>query len=400
MKNKFKKNFPIFKNNPKLIYLDSASTSQKPEQVIKSISNFYEKENANVGRGIYALAEKASKKYNHARKTIAKFICAETNEIIFTKNTTESINFLAYTIKDLILKEKNEIVLTEMEHHSNLIPWQEFAKKNNFKLKFIPITKNYELNYEKAKEMINKKTAILAVTHISNAFGTINNIQFLVSLAKEKKAITIIDAAQSIQHIKIDVKKIGCDFLAFSGHKMFSPLGIGILYGKKELLEKMPPFQFGGGMVNSASYENASWTRIPEKFEAGTQNISGAICLAESVKYIEKIGFKNLQKNEKELLNYALKKLKSIEGIESYLPKKQSSIISFNLLGIHPHDVAQILSNENICIRAGHHCCMPLMKKLKIPGTCRISFGIYNVKKDIDNLIDGLKKAQKIFKNN
>ena len=393
-----KKDFPIFENNPGLVYLDSASTSQKPKPVIDSLKNFYEKENANIHRGIYDLSEKATEKYNKARTIIAKFINAETNEIVFTKNTTESINFLAYTIGDLIPPEKDEIVLTEMEHHSNLIPWQEFAKKNNFKLKFIPITKNYELDYEKAKKIINNKTAILAITHISNVFGTINNIKFLTALAKEKKAITIVDAAQSVQHIEIDIKKIGCDFLAFSGHKMFAPLGIGILYGKKELLEKMLPFQFGGGMINSVSYENASWTEIPEKYEAGTQNISGAIGLAKSVEYIKKIGFKKIQKCEKKLLNYTLKKLKSIDGLELYLPKKQSSIISFNLRGIHPHDVAQILSNENICIRTGHHCCMPLMKKVGILGTCRASFSIYNTKEDVDKLIDALKIVKKIFK--
>ena len=406
--NSFKKDFPIFKNNPGLIYLDSASTSQKPKPVIKAISDFYGKENANIHRGIYALSENATKKYILARETIAKFINAETNEIIFTKNTTESINLLSNVLKEILPKwkspklgqfeGKNEIVLTEMEHHSNLVPWQEFAKKNNFKLKFIPITKNYELDYEKAKEIINDKTAILAITHISNVFGTINNIEFLVSLAKEKKAITIIDAAQSVQHLKINVKKIGCDFLVFSGHKMFGPLGIGVLYGKKEFLEKLPPFQFGGGMINSVSYEDATFLDIPEKFEAGTQNIAGAISLAEAVKYIEKIKIEKIKRYEKELLDYTLKKLKSIDGIELYLPKKQSSIISFNLFGIHQHDVAQILSDNKICIRAGHHCCMPLMKKLKTQGTCRISFSIYNTKEDVDKLIEGLKKVKEVFR--
>jgi len=395
--NSFKKDFPIFKNNPKLVYLDSASTSQKPKQVIKAISDFYEKENANIHRGIYALSENATKKYILARETIAKFINAETNEIIFTKNTTESINLLSNVLKEILPKGKNEIVLTEMEHHSNLVTWQEFAKKYHFKLKFIPITKNYELDYEKAKKIINDKTAILGVAHISNVFGTINNIEFLVSLAKEKKAITIIDAAQSVQHLKINVKKIGCDFLAFSGHKMFGPLGIGVLYGKKELLEKLPPFQFGGGMINSVIYEDATFLDIPEKFEAGTQNIAGAISLAEAIKYIEKIKIEKIERYEKELLDYTLKKLKSIDGIELYLPKKQSSIISFNLFGIHQHDVAQILSDNKICIRAGHHCCMPLMGILGVPATARASFYIYNTKNDIDALVRGIKKARKIF---
>ena len=395
-----KKDFPIFKNHPELVYLDSASTSQKPKQVINSIKNFYENCNANANRGVYDLSEKATKKYNEARETIAKFINAEAKEIIFTKNTTEAINFLSYTIKEILPKGKDEIVLTEMEHHSNLIPWQEFAKKNNFKLKFIPINKNYELDYKKAKELINDKTAILAVTHVSNVFGTINDVELLVSLAKEKKAITIIDGAQSIQHLKINIKKIKCDFLVFSGHKMFGPLGIGVLYGKKEFLEKMSPFQFGGGMINSVSYDNASWTEIPEKFEAGTQNIAGAIGLAEAIEYIKKIGIKNIEKYENKLTKYSLEKLKEIKGIEIYSfgSKNSSSIISFNITGIHPHDTAEILNQKNIAIRAGHHCCMPLIKKLKIPGTCRISFSIYNTKEDIDKLILGLKKVQEIFK--
>ena len=394
----YKKDFPIFKKNKKLIYFDSASTSQKPKQVIKSITNFYENENANIHRGIYTLSEKATKKYNQAREIVAKFINAKPNEVIFTKNTTESINSLTYKIKDLIPKKKDEILLTEMEHHSNLIPWQEFAKKYNFKLKFIPINENYELDYKKAKELINDKTAILAVTHVSNVFGTINNIKFLASLAKEKKAIIVIDAAQSIQHLKIDVKKIGCDFLAFSGHKMLGPMGIGILYGKKELLEKMSPFQFGGGMVNSVSYDDASWAEIPEKFEAGTQNIAGAIGLAEAIKYIQKVGIKNIEKYGKKLTKYTLKKLKTINEIKIYFPKNQSSIISFNIPGIHPHDIAEILNRENIAIRVGHHCCMPLMKKLKISGTCRISFSIYNTQEDIDKLVETLKKIKEIFK--
>ncbi|MDP2672290.1 MAG: aminotransferase class V-fold PLP-dependent enzyme, partial [Nanoarchaeota archaeon] len=261
------------------------------------------------------------------------------------------------------------------------------------------ITKNYELDYEKAKEIINDKTAILAITHVSNVFGTINNIKFLVSLAKEKKAITIIDAAQSIQHLKINVKKIGCDFLAFSGHKMFAPLGIGVLYGKREFLEKLSPFQFGGGMINSVSYEKTTLAEIPEKFEAGTQNYCGAIALAEAVKYIKKIGFEKIQKNEKELLDYALKKLSEIKKIKIYNSGKEKSIslISFNIQGIHPHDVAELLNENKIAIRAGHHCCMPLMKKLEIPGTCRISFSVYHTKEDINKLINALKKIQGVF---
>ncbi len=395
----YKKDFPIFENNPKLVYLDSASTSQKPKTVINSIKHFYENTNANIHRGIYCLSEQATKKYNDSRKIIAKFINADSNEIIFTKNTTESINLLSCSIKNLISQGKNEILLTEMEHHSNLVPWQQFTKKHNFKLKFIPITENFELDYSKAEKLITEKTAILSVTHISNVFGTINNVERLIKSAKKKNVLTIVDVAQSIPHTKIDAKKIDCDFLVYSGHKVFAPLGIGILYGKKELLNKMDPFQFGGGMIQSVSYESSTWKNSPEKFEAGTQNIAGAIALAESIRYIEGIGFENIQSHEKELLKYVLEKLSRIDGIKIYSPgqEKSSAIVSFNLKKIHPHDVASIVDEDEIAIRAGHHCCMPLMKKLGIPGTCRISISIYNSKHDIDRLIESLNKVNKIF---
>ncbi|MAG02245.1 cysteine desulfurase [Candidatus Pacearchaeota archaeon] len=395
-----KKDFPIFEHHPDLVYLDSGATSQRPRQVINSITDFHEKENANINRGIYTLSEQATEKYKLARKKVADFINAKENEIIFTRNTTESINLLASTIKPIISKGKNEILLTEIEHHSNLVPWQEFAKKNNMKLRFIPLMENYELDYDKAKELINEKTAILSITHISNVLGTINDIKLLIDLAKEKKALTIIDAAQSVAHMKIDVKKLDCDFLVFSSHKMLGPTGIGILYGKKDLLERLSPYQYGGGMINTVSYQDSTYADLPEKFEAGTQNIAESIALGEAINYLEKIGFDKIKEHEKGLLNYALEKLNEIECIELYSPEKDksSSIISFNLKGIHPHDVAQILSDNNIAVRAGHHCCMPLMKKLGIPGTVRASFSIYNTKEDIDRLIEGLKKVQEVFK--
>lgn len=396
----YKNDFPIFENNKDLIYLDSASTSQKPKKVIEAIKNFYENENANIHRGIYNLSENATEKYNKSRKKIADFINADEKEIIFTRNTTESINLLARTIKPLLEKGKNEIVLTEMEHHSNLVPWQEFAKRNNLKLKFIPITSNYELNYNEAEKLINEKTALVSLTHISNVFGTINNIKKIINLAKKQGALTIIDTAQSIAHTKIDVKDLDCDFLAFSSHKMFGPLGLGVLYGKENHLISMKPLFYGGGMINSVSYEKTIFTEIPEKFEAGTQNISGVIALEESINYINKIGFKNIQEHEKELLRYTLEKLKTLEKIEIYNPgiEKSSSIISFNIKGVHPHDTASILNDYNIAIRAGHHCCMPLMKKLNISGTCRISFSIYNTQEDIDKLILALNKVQGVFR--
>ena len=396
---KIKNDFPIFKNNPKLIYLDSSATSQRPKQVIKALKDFYERDNANVGRGVYTLAERAMEKYNKARKTIAKFINAEEKEIVFTKNTTESLNLLAYTLKSIIPKGKDEIVLTEMEHHSNLVPWQQLAKREGFKLKFIKMKENFTLDIEDAKEKITDKTAILAFTHVSNVLGTINPAKELIKLAKSKEALTIVDAAQSIQSLKIDVQDLNCDFLAFSSHKMLGPGGIGVLYGRKELLEKLEPFNFGGGMIKEVSLENSEFTNTPEKFEAGTQNIAEAIALAEAIEYLEKIGLENIHNWEKELVNYAIKKINEIEDIDIYHTKDKDyvGIISFNIKGIHPHDVASLLSDSGIAIRAGHHCAMPLMKKLEVTGTCRASFYIYNTFEDADSLVEALKKIKEKF---
>ena len=405
MKDKFKKDFPIFKNLPKLVYLDSAATSQRPKIVVDALKNFYEKENANIHRGIYTLSEDATKNYELVRKKIANFINSNADEIIFTKNATEGFNLLANTIKELISKDKNEIVLTDMEHHSNLLPWQNFAKKYKFKLKFIPLTKNYELDYDKAKELINKKTAMISFTFVSNVLGTINDAQKLISLANTQKAMTIIDASQAIQHFKINVKKLNCDFLVFSSHKMMGPTGVGVLYGKKKLLEKMPPFLVGGGTIDSVDYENAVYLDPPRKFEAGTQNFADVIALGNSIDYLKQIGFGKIQKHESELFEYALEKLHKIKDIKIYNPGKNKSapVISFNLQDIHPHDIAHILNDYNIAIRAGHHCCMPLIKKLgilgtcKVSGVCRASLSIYNTKEDINKLITALKKTQEIF---
>ena len=397
---KLKKDFPIFKTNKNLIYLDSASTTQKPKQVIESVKNFYEKANANIHRGVYKLSQKATEKYEDSRKIIAKFINASQEEIIFTKNTTESINLLSYTLPSILPKGKNEIVLSEMEHHSNLVPWQELAKRNKMKLKFIKIKKDFTLDMKDARKKITNKTAILSVVHVSNTLGTINPVKELIKIAKKKNVLTIVDAAQSVPHMKVDVKDLDCDFLAFSGHKILGPLGIGILYGKRHLLENLRPFNFGGDMIKSVSFENAEYNKIPEKFEAGTQNIVGPIGLAEAIKYIQKIGIKNIEKYEKELMRYLLKKIKNIKEIKIYNSMENTSgILSFNLQGIHSHDVASLLDDYNIAIRAGHHCTMPLMKKLKIPykGTARVGFYFYNTKEDIDNLVNVLKEINKKF---
>ncbi|MBS3093915.1 SufS family cysteine desulfurase [Candidatus Pacearchaeota archaeon] len=391
-----KKDFPIFKYNNNLVYLDSAATSQRPQSVIDALKNFYERDNANIHRGIYTLSERATEKYNQARKKVAEFINANENEIILTKNTTESLNLLSYTLHGILPKNKTEIVLTEMEHHSNLVPWQQFAKRNNLKLKFIPITDNYELDYSHAEKIINEKTAFVSMTHVSNVFGTINDIEKIISLSHKKNALVIIDAAQSITHIPIDVKKLDADFLAFSSHKMFGPTGVGILYGKKNLLDKLPPFLFGGGMIENVSYDFSTFIQSPEKFEAGTQNYGEVIALTAAVEYIQNKSLHVISAHEKELLSYAIENLKKIKGIKIYNPgiNKSISVLSFTINGGHPHDIAAILNEENIAIRAGHHCCMPLMKKLKIPGTCRVSLSIFNTKEDIDRLITSITKVK------
>jgi len=396
---KLKNDFPIFKNQKDLIYLDNGATTQKPKSVIDKISYFYENSNANVFRGIYKNSLVATEAYEKAREIIAKFINADTEEIIFTNNSTDSINSLSYAIDALIPEEKDEIVLTEMEHHSNLIPWQQLAMRKNMKLKFIKLKSDFTLDLDDALEKITEKTAIVSVTHISNALGTINPVSEIAKIAKKNSAIFVVDATQSVPHIKVDVKEIDCDFLAFSGHKMLAPTGIGVLYGKKNLLEKISPFRFGGGMIKSVSQKTAEWAEIPQKFEAGTSNIAGAISLGESVNYLNKIGMKNVESWEQKLVKYLIEKLKKINGVEIYNPGmgKTSGILSFNISGIHAHDVASLMDDFGIAVRAGHHCCMPLMKSLGLQGTVRVSFYFYNTFEDIDKLIEAIKKIMEKF---
>ncbi|MBU1252683.1 MAG: cysteine desulfurase [Nanoarchaeota archaeon] len=396
---KLKEDFPIFKNNPGLIYLDSAATSQRPSVVIQAFVDFYEKENANISRGVYTLAEKATRRYDEAREVIAKFIGANPKEIIFTRNATEGLNLLSYTLNSIIPEGKNEILITEMEHHSNLVPWQQLVQRGGFNLKFVQVKDDFTLDIEDLKEKLTDKTAIVSVTHISNVLGTINPVEEISRIAKERGALVIVDAAQSAPSIKIDVKKIDCDFIVFSGHKMLGPGGIGVLCGRAELLEKMHPFNFGGGMIKKVTLENTEFASPPERFEAGTQNIAGAIALAEAIKYLDKIGLENIQEWEKELTFYAIKKLKEIGGMKIYNSEsdKKIGIISFNLKDIHPHDVASLLNDSKIAIRAGHHCAMPLMKRLEVVGTCRASFYVYNTLEDVDALISALKKVKEKF---
>jgi cysteine desulfurase/selenocysteine lyase len=393
--------FPILSrkiNTNPLIYMDNASTTQKPMQVINVISNFYKNTNANVHRAVYTLGEEATAEYDSARRTIAKFINASEKEVIFTKGTTESLNLLSYTLSSITDKNRKEIVLSELEHHSNIIPWQQLAKREGFKLKFIAVKDDLTLDYKDALNKITEKTAIVSITHRSNVFGLVCDVQKIISIAHSKGALVIIDSAQTAAHLSIDVRALDCDFMVFSAHKMFGPTGIGALYGKEKLLEKLPPFNFGGSMVDKVSYESASWTTIPIKFEAGTPDISGAIGFGEAVNYINKIGIENISKTEHELGRYALDKLSKVPGIKIYSPDG-SSILSFNLNNVHPHDVASLLNDYGICIRAGHHCAMPLMQKIGISGTCRVSLAFYNTFEEIDKLAEALKKIVEMFSN-
>ena len=392
-----RKDFPIF-NGQKLIYIDNAATTQKPKQVIQAVQEFYTAQNANIHRGIYNLSQEATQKYEQARNTIAAFIGAEPEELIFTRNATEAINLVAYTLHSLIGTRK-EIVLSEMEHHANLVPWQQFAKRHGMQLKFIAMKPDYTLDYEDAARKITENTALLAITHISNALGTINDVRMFVQLAKEKGAFTLIDAAQSAAHVPINVKALECDFLALSGHKMCGPTGIGVLYGRKELLEKMEPFNVGGDMIHTVSYEDATWNKLPHKFEAGTPHIAGAIGLATAVVYLKKIGMHNVAAWDKDILKYALEKMKALKGITLYNAggDKSAGIISFNVDGVHPHDIASLLNDEGVCVRAGHHCAMPLMSRLGVSGTLRASFYFYTTYEDVDAFITALKNAQEVL---
>ena len=398
--------FPIYKNNPKLIYLDSTATSLKPQMVIDKIVEYYSKYSANVKRGIYGLSEKATFEYENARKIVAGFINAKPNEIIFTKGTTESLNLLAYSLGRKIIGKNDEVLTTIMEHHSNFVPWQQLCMENDAVFKILDIDdKGYlQSDIKTLTKYVNKKTKIATLTYVSNMLGTINPVKKIIKDLKKinKDIIVILDCAQAVPHLKVDVLDLGCDFIVFSGHKMFGPTGIGVLWGRKELLEEMYPFQFGGEMISEVKIDKSTFAEVPEKFEAGTPPISQAIGLGEAIKFIEKIGIKNIEHNEKELTKYAINKLIEVFGkeINIYGPREignRGGIISFNIKNIHPHDLASILNEDNIAVRAGHHCAMPLHTRLGISSSCRVSLYIYNTKEDINSLIKSLKKAEKLF---
>lgn len=392
-----RRDFPILQrvvNGKPLIYLDSAATSQKPLQVIEAMDAYYTSSNANVHRGLHKLSEEATLAYEQAHQKVAKFISASFEEIIFTKNTTESLNLLAYSLLKK-LKKGDEIVLTQMEHHSNIVPWQQLAKERGIAVRFLKIDRQGKLD---DFSPITKKTKIVSLTHMSNVLGTINPIKEIAKIAHENNALCSIDAAQSVPHFPVDVKKLGVDFLAFSGHKMLGPTGIGVLYGKKELLEKMSPFLYGGDMIKKVGFDDSLWNDLPWKFEAGTMNIAEGIGLAAAVDYLEKQGMKNIFAHEKSLAAYAYKRLHE-EGAVIVGPPaaERGGVVSFVFDGIHPHDLATLLDQEGVAVRAGHHCAMPLAEVLGVQGTTRASFYLYNTKQDVDKFIEAIQRAKKVL---
>ena len=395
-----KKDFPLLENRD-IAYLDSGATTQKPKQVIEAIEKYYKNNNANPHRGAYSLSIEATEQYENTRTKIAEFINAKhREEIIFSKNATESLNLIAYSYGIEKLKKDEEVVISIMEHHSNLVPWQKVTKKTGSKLKYMYINENYEIPDEEIENKITEKTKIVGITHISNVLGTINNIKKIIKYAHKKGAIVIVDASQSIPHIKIDVQDLNADFLVFSGHKMLAPLGIGVLYGKREILNNMTPFLMGGDMIEYVYEQETTFAPLPNKFEAGTQNVEGVIGLGAAIDYIQKIGYDKIQEKENEIIKYARQELSKLKYLKLYItPNSQnhSSVISFNINGVHPHDVASILDSENVCVRSGNHCAQPLMRFLGIDSTCRASFYFYNTKEDVDRLVSALNKAYKMF---
>ena len=400
--NNIKKDFPLLENE-NITYLDSGATTQKPIQVIKAVEEFYQKYNANPHRGAYSLSVEATEQYENTRTKIAKFINAKhREEIIFSKNATESLNLIAYSYGLDNLKKDDEVVISIMEHHSNLVPWQKMTKQTGSKLNYMYINENYEIKDEEIENKITDKTKIVGITHVSNVLGTINNVKKIIKYAHKKGAIVIVDASQSIPHMKIDVQDLDADFLVFSGHKMLAPLGIGVLYGKREILNKMTPFLMGGDMIEYVYEQETTFAPLPNKFEAGTQNVEGVIGLGAAIDYIENLGYDKIQEIEHEVISYARQELSKLDYLTLYTTPNEenhSSVISFNIKGVHPHDVASILDSEGVCVRSGNHCAQPLMRFLGIDSTCRASFYIYNTKDDVDKLVKALDKAYGMFKN-
>ncbi|MBC1320948.1 cysteine desulfurase [Listeria welshimeri] len=401
---KIRADFPILDqeiNEKPLAYLDNAATSQKPKQVIEALTHYYEFDNANVHRGVHTLAARATDAYESARVKVAKFIHArEVAEIIFTRGTTSAINLVVDSYAEANIEAGDEIVISYLEHHSNLIPWQQLAKRKGAVLKYIELEEDGTISVEQAKKTISEKTKIVALAHVSNVLGTITPIREIAAIAHKFGAVILVDGAQAVPHMEVNVVDLDADFYAFSGHKMMAPTGIGALYGKRELLDAMEPTEFGGEMIDFVELYDSTWKELPWKFEAGTPIIGGAIALGAAIDYLAEVGLANIHAHEQELASYAIEEMSKIDGITIYGPKdasKRCGLVTFNLEGAHPHDIATILDEDGIAIRAGHHCAQPLMKWLDVSSTARASFYIYNTKEEIDALIDGLKLTKEYF---
>ena len=399
---KIRKDFPILDqivNDEPLVYLDNAATTQKPKVVLEAVNRYYQEDNANVHRGVHTLAERATASYEGARETVRRFINASsTKEVLFTRGTTTGLNWIGRFAEE-ILEEGDEVLISIMEHHSNILPWQEACRKTGAKLVYAYL-KDGDLDLEDFREKLTDRTKFVSITHASNVLGVINPIQELAQLAHEKGAIMVVDGAQSVPHMKIDVQKLDADFFVFSGHKMAGPTGIGVLYGKEHYLNQMSPVEFGGEMIDFVYEQSATWKELPWKFEAGTPNMAGAIGLAVAIDYLEAIGMDAIEHHEQDLIAYVFPKLQAIEGLKIYGSQdlaKRSGVISFNLGNLHPHDLATALDYEGVAVRAGHHCAQPLIQYLEVPATARASFYLYNTKEDCDKLVEALIKTKEFF---
>jgi len=400
---KHRKDFPILTQKvygKPLVYLDNAATTQKPQVVIDTINQYYSTENANIHRGIHYLSQQATDAYDDARVAIQRFLGAkESREIIFVRGATEGINLVAQSYGRTFLKAGDEIIITAMEHHSNIVPWQILCEQIGAKLRIAPINDTGELLLGEYEKLLSKKTKFVSISHISNTLGTINPVKQIIEMTHRIGAPVLVDGAQSVPHIPVDLQELDCDFFVFSGHKMFGPTGIGVLYGKAELLERMPPYQGGGDMISSVTFEKTTYNKLPFKFEAGTPHISGVIGLGAAIGYISKIGLEKIATYEQELLSYTTKVLSEVKGLRMIgTAKKKASIVSFVLDGIHAHDVGTILDQAGIAIRAGHHCAMPVMDRFGVPATARASFAFYNTKEEIDRLVQGIHNVLEVFK--
>ncbi|MCS4539527.1 MAG: cysteine desulfurase [Thaumarchaeota archaeon] len=400
---KVRADFPILKrkvNGKRLVYLDNAATTQKPNVVLDALSDFYSNHNANIHRAVHQLSIEATEAYEKARSKAAAFIKCKSEEVIFTRGTTESINLVRFAWAEERMKKDDLVVLTKMEHHSNIVPWQLVAQKTHAKVKYVDLDEDGILNMDEFERAMNDSPKLVAFTHCSNVLGTINDAAMLVRKARKAGATTLVDAAQSVPHMPVDVSQIGCDFLAFSGHKMLGPTGIGVLYGRKALLEDMEPFQGGGDMIKEVHLTGAKWNDVPYKFEAGTTNFADAVGLGVAIDYLSSVGMQKVRDHEVELLKYATEETEKVGGLTIYGPRdaaRRGGVLSFNVEGIHPHDMASILDEEGVAIRSGHHCAQPLMERLDVTATNRASFYLYNSYDDVDVLVGGLKKAKRMF---